>query len=334
MINGGYFNTIQMKSLINILRLIAVLALPISTFSQSLHYPERPVRIIVPFGVGGLADITFRIYSEKLSALSGKQFVVENIPGSGGFTAAINLLKAKPDGHTLMVMTNGTAISKSLYKSMPYDPSTDLIPISFAGDFDLIILARGDSKISNFSQLMSTAKKTDKGLNIGTINPGSTQNLAAEMFKSVTHLNAQIIPYKSTPEALNSLLAGDVDIVFETYATSKSLVDSGKLLALASTGSQRSEYLPKVPTVSELGVGSYEVVGWNALAAATGTPVETVQAINKLMNSVADMSEVKQKLNALGSKAHAGSSQEIQKRFSEDLTKWANVIKQSSIEIQ
>ena len=178
------------------------------------------------------------------------------------------------------------------------------------------------------------AKDNPKGLNFGTINPGSTQNLSAELFKSVTHTPAEIIPFKSTPDALSALLAGELDVVFETYATSKSLVDSGKLIAIATTSSQRSGYLPKVPTVSELGFNGFEVVGWNALAAPVGTPPEIVQYLNKAMNTVAEMPEVKQKLIALGSDAHAGSPQELQKRFLDDIAKWAMVIKNSGIQVQ
>lgn len=302
--------------------------------AQTLQYPERPVKIIVPFGVGGLADITFRIFAEKLSTVTGKQFVIENMPGSGGFAAASALLRAKPDGHTLMVMVNGTAISKSLYKSMPYDPVKDLIPVSFAAYFDVILLVKADGKIKTFNDLIKTSKDNAKGLNFGTINPGSTQNLSAELFKSVTHTHAEIIPFKSTPDALSALLAGELDVVFETYATSKALVDSGKLIAIATTSSQRSGYLPKVPTVNELGFSGFEVVGWNALAAPVGTPTEIVQYLNKAMNTVADMPDVKQKLIALGSDSHAGTSQELQKRFLDDIAKWAGVIKNSGIQVQ
>ena len=317
-----------------LLAIFLTLCLPLTSKGQTLQFPDRPVKIIVPFGVGGLADITFRIFSEKLSAVTGKQFVIENMPGSGGFAAAQALLRAKPDGHTLMVMVNGTAISKSLYKNMPYDPVKDLIPVSFAAYFDVILLVKADSKIKNFNDLIKLSKDSTKGLDFGTINPGSTQNLSAELFKSVTHTHAEIIPFKSTPDALSALMAGELDVVFETYATSKSLVDSGKLLAIATTAAQRSGYLPKVPTVSELGFKRFEVVGWNALAAPVGTPPDVVQYLNKAMNTVADMPEVKQKLNALGSDSYAGSSQELQKRFLDDIAKWANVIKNSGIQVQ
>jgi tripartite-type tricarboxylate transporter receptor subunit TctC len=324
-----------MKSnLLSKLLICMVMSLTLLHANAQNHFPEKPVKIIVPFGVGGLADITFRIYAEKLTTLTNKQFIIENMPGSGGFAAANALLRAKPDGYTLMVMTNGTAISKSLYKTLPYDPAKDLQAISFAGDFDLIVVANSEERFKTFQQLMSQAKNSTKGINIGTINPGSTQNLAAELFKSVTKINAQIIPFKSTPEALNALMSAEIDIVFETFATTKSLIQSGKLLPLASSASQRSEYLPKVPTIMESGYENYDVVGWNALVAPVGTPVEVLNTLNHLMNQAAENTDVKQKLNALGSKAHAGSISELQKRFSDDLLKWANIIKQSSIEIQ
>ena len=229
--------------------------------AQGVAFPDRPVRMVVPFAAGGLADITFRLVGEKLSTLLGKQVLIENIPGAGGIAAAQAVLRAKPDGHTLLVIANGTAITKSLFKSLPYDPVKDLAPVSFAAYFDLVVLARNDERYRSLGDLLGAARASPGKLNFGTINPGSTQHLSAELFKTTAALNVAIVPFKTTPEAFSALLAGEIDAVFESYAAARSLIDGGRLRALASSGPRRSAYLPGVPTVQEAGVAGYEVTG-------------------------------------------------------------------------
>ena len=300
------------------------------TFAQAA-FPERPVKLVVPFAPGGLADITFRLVGEKLSVLLGKQVVIENIPGAGGFAAASSVLRAKPDGHTLLVIANGTAITKSLFKTMPFDLVRDLAPVSFAAYFDLVLLAKGDGPYKSLADLLSAARQNPGKLNFGSINPGSTQNLSAELFKTSARLDAAVVPFKTTPEAFTALLSGSLDVVFESYAAARSLVDGGQMRALASTGSKRSGYLPLVPTVNESGVPGYDVTGWNALAAPAATPPEVVALLNRHMNTVMNMPDVKKRLLDLGTDAYAGTAEELRVRLNADIAKWAAVIKQVGI---
>lgn len=294
-------------------------------------FPDRPVKFVVPFAAGGLADITFRLVGEKLAGLLGKPVVVENIPGAGGFAAASAVLRAKPDGYTLLVIANGTAITKSLFKTMPYDLVKDLLPVSFAAYFDLVLLVKGDSPYKTLPDLLAAARQNPGKLNFGTINPGSTQNLSAELFKTTAKLDAATVPFKTTPEAFTALLSGSLDVVFESYAAAKALVDGGQMRVLASTGAKRSGYLPTAPTVSESGVPGYDVTGWNALAAPVGTPPDVVALLNRHMNTVIAMPDVKKRLLELGTDAYAGSSEELRLRLAADIAKWGAVIKQVGI---
>jgi tripartite-type tricarboxylate transporter receptor subunit TctC len=295
------------------------------------QYPERPVRIIVPFGPGGLADITFRVVAEKLTGLLGKPVLVENQPGAGGIAAAATVIKSKPDGHTLLVIVNGTAISKSLFKSLPYDPVKDLAPVSLVAYFDLVVLAKGDGAYKTLADLLAAARAAPGKLNFGSINPGSTQNLSAELFKSTAGIDAQVVPFRTSADAATALMAGNLDAVFESYTAMKSLIDAGRLRALASTGSKRSAYLPELPTVKEAGVPAYEVTGWNALAAPAGTPAEVIEILNRQVNAVVAMPDVKARLLQLGTEAYAGTPEELRRQLVNDIAKWAAVIKRAGI---
>lgn len=302
--------------------------------NPAASFPERPIRIIVAFAAGGLADITFRLVADKLSELVGKQVLVENQPGAGGIAAANTVLRAKPDGHTLLVLTNGTAISKSLFKSLPFDPVKDFVPVSLVAYFDLIVVAKGDGPHRTLGELLAAAKANPGKLNFGTINPGSTQNLSAELFRSTASVNVPIVPFKTTPEALTALMGGQIDAVFEAFASTKALVESGKLKALASTGPKRSGYQPATPTVQEAGVTGYEVVGWNALGAMAGTPPEIVAVLNRHLNTIVAMPDVKKRFLDLGLEAYAGAPDELGKRLAADISKWEAVIKRAGIQPQ
>jgi tripartite-type tricarboxylate transporter receptor subunit TctC len=299
--------------------------------SNAAAFPERTVRIVVPFGPGGLADVTFRLVAEKLTERLGTQVIVENQPGAGGIAAAQAVLRAKPDGHTLLVITNGTAISRSLFKRLPFDPVKDFEPIALVAYFDLLILAKGDSRYNALGDLLAAARAAPGRLNFATINPGSTQNLSAELFRSSAGIDVAIVPFRTSPAAATAVMAGDLDVVFESYTAMKALVDSGRLKALASTGPKRSAYLPSIPTVKEAGVPQYEVTGWNALAAPAGTPHDIVTLLNRHINAILAMPDVKARLIQLGAEAYAGAPEELRSRLVKDIEKWESVIKKAGI---
>jgi len=306
------------------------MAMPTPVRAQA-RFPSQPIRIILPFGAGGLADISVRLISQKLSERIGQGVIVENRPGAGGVVAGNAAINAPHDGHTLILFANGTAIATSLFK-LPFDPVADFVPITSMAWFDLVLLTKGDGPLKSLADVQTAARS--RMLNLGSINPGSTQNLSAELFKNRAQINALVIPFKSTPEVVTGILRGDIDVGFESYATVKGHIDAGSLRAIAVTGKERAPWLPHTPTVRESGVPSYEVTGWNALFAAAGTPPDVVQFLNRNINDVLKMPEVKSRLLELGTVARGNSSDEMAALFASDIAKWAAVIQQAGIQKQ
>lgn len=294
-------------------------------------YPDRPIRIVIGFGPGGLADITMRLVGQKLTELTGQQVVIENRPSAGGIVAASAVTSARPDGYTLFVLSSGIAISRSLIKTMPFDPVADFAPISTVAYFDLLILAQAQSPLRSVNDVIAAARANPGRFNVGTINPGSTQNLSAELLKAATGVNMTIVPYRSTPEVLTALLRDDVHIMIESYAALKAPIDDGRVRPIASTGETRSPMLPNVPTLRESGVGA-EVVGWNALVAPAQTPRPIVEQLNRHVTTIVAQPDFRQRLIELGTEARASTPEELGARLSADIDKWAAVIKQAGIE--
>ncbi|WP_332742012.1 Bug family tripartite tricarboxylate transporter substrate binding protein [Hydrogenophaga sp.] len=293
-------------------------------------YPSRPIQVIVPFGPGGLADISMRLVAQKMSERMGQAWVVENRPGAGGVVAANSALNAPRDGHTLILFSNGTTIAKTLFK-LDHDPEVDFTPISSMALFDLILITRKDGPLTDLPKLLAAGR--ERALLLGSINPGSTQNLSAELFKSVAGLNASVVPHKSTPQVLTSVLRGDVDVAFESYAALKGAVDSGQVRVVATTGPARTAWLPNVPTVVEAGLANYVVTGWNALYAPAGVPASVVQLLNGHMQAVMQLPEVRQRLIELGTEARANAPAEQAEVFRRDTAKWAQVIARANIKL-
>jgi tripartite-type tricarboxylate transporter receptor subunit TctC len=304
---------------------------PIPAATQPAQtYPDKPIRLIVPFAAGGLADVTMRLVGEKLGERLGQRVTIDNRPSGGGIAAAQAVASSPADGYTLMVLTNGTAISAGLYKKLPFDPVNDFVTISSVAHFDLVLLVEGKSPIKNVNDLLATAKQLGGKMNIGTINPGSTQNLSAELFKSVSGIESIIVPFRSTPEVQSAVMRGDVTLAFESYAALKGVIDAGQLRAIATSGTNRS--LQHVPTVKESGLPDYEVVGWNAIAAPAGTPPEIVAKLNSEINAVMALPDVKKRILDLGTEPRASTPQEILARLQTDIKKWNDVIDRAKIE--
>lgn len=306
--------------------------LPISTTFAQDDFPNKPVRIIVPFGPGGLADITMRLAGEKLKDILGQQFVVENHPGAGGVAAANELLKAEPDGHTLVVMSNGTTIATSLFKNLGYDPQTQFMPISTLAWFDLGLFVQPDSDFNNIQEVVAYAKENPGALNIGTINPGSTQNLSAEFFRSVTGIDASIITYRTSPDILAGLIRGELDLVFESPTAFASAIEGGQAKILATTGLERNPSLPDIPTTEEAGIEGFQVAGWNALWTLAGTPAPIIEKLHAAIAEVAAMPDIQKRFAELNTRAQSLTPKEMADRFENDRKQWAKVIEDSGIE--
>jgi tripartite-type tricarboxylate transporter receptor subunit TctC len=251
--------------------------------------------------------------------------------GAGGVVAAGAVTQAPPDGYTLFVLSSGIAISKSLLKTLPFDPVADFAPISTVAYFDLLILAKADAPWRSVNDMLAAARSDPARFNVATINPGSTQNLAAELLKSTTGINMSIVPYRSTPEVATALLRKDAAIAVESYAALKGQIDDGQLRPIASTGTARSAVLPGVPTMRESGV-PYEVAGWNALVAPAKTPPEVIATLNRHIVSIVTMPDVRQRLIDLGTEARASTPDELGARLKSDIAMWADVVRKAGLE--
>ena len=314
--------------------MICVAMLVGATAALAQNYPTRPIKVVVGFGPGGVADVTARVVGQKLGAILGQTVVVENKPTAGGIVAAESVAKAQPDGYTLLLMTNGNAVSASLFKSLPYDIGKDFAPVSTLGFFDVAIVSGRNSGIDSVADMLAWAKAHPGKLNIGTINVGSTQNLSAELFKSMTGLNATIVPFKGSPAVIEALARGDVQVGFEMLAPIMPQAKSGNVKILAVAAGQRYPGLPDVPTVAQAGVPGYAATSWNAIAAPARTPAAVIERLNQAINQALAAPDVREKLALQGVVARGSSPAQMGKLVNDDTRKWRKVIEGAKIERQ
>ena len=296
-------------------------------------WPEKPIKIVLPFGAGGVADVTSRIMADKLSQKLGQRVVIENMPGPGGINAARAVITAPADGYTMALVTNGTAISVAAFKSLPFDPVKDFEPVSMVGTFDLVFVVNGQSEFKTLGDFIKAAKAQPGKLNIGTIAVGGTQNLGAELFKSMADLNLQIVPYKNSPDIVVALLRDDVQMQVDFPPAVQGQVNDGKVRILATSSPKPSPLplLKGIPTVEQAGVKGFEVISWNAIGAPKGTPKEVITTMNKAMHEVLAMPDVKEQFAKVGVVAHASTPEEMMGRLTGDITKWNDVIDKAGI---
>ena len=307
-------------------------ALPaVSQIARAETYPSRPVRIVVGFAAGGPADIISRLMAQRLSERLDQPFIVENRPGAGGVAAAQAGATAAPDGYTLLMTGNNTAIAESLFNKLPYDALTSFDSISTAAFFDVLIVTRAGSPLKSVQDVIAAAKANPGKLNIGTINPGSTQNLAADLFASTVGINAAIVPFRASPDMAGAVMRGDVDVAFEFYAAISGLIADKKIVALATTGRKRTAYLPEVPTAIEGGIKDYEVASWNGLSVPHGTPNAVVATLNAAMKAVIPTPDVQSKSAQMGMEMRWSTPEDMTARLKSDIAKWGAVIEKAGI---
>ncbi|TMJ04965.1 MAG: tripartite tricarboxylate transporter substrate binding protein [Alphaproteobacteria bacterium] len=311
-----------------VIGLFASFAVP----AAAQKYPDRPVKIVLPFGPGGVADVTSRLVAEKLGEKLGQRFVIENMPGAGGISAANAVIGAPPDGHTIGLVTNGTAISVAQFKSLPFDPVRDYAMVSTLGTFDLVFAVNADAPFRTLADFVAAARREPGKLNIGTINVGGTQNLGAELLRLTANLDVQIVPYRNSPDIIVALLRNDVQMLVEFPAAVKGQVADGRLRLLATSGPKRFPAMPDVPTVEEAGIGGYEVTSWNGVFAPKGTRAEVVATLNKALAEVLALPDINARFLDLGVVAKPSSPEQLMALLKADIEKWADVITKAGIE--
>jgi tripartite-type tricarboxylate transporter receptor subunit TctC len=295
-------------------------------------FPKKPITLVVPFAPGGVADITARTAGKAMSATLGQPIVVDNKPGAGGIVAAQAVLQAPADGHTLLLMSNATAVSVHLVKKLPFDPRRDLAPISTLGFFDLALVVDAKSRFKSVAELVAFGKANPNKLSIGTITVGSTQHLAATWFCALAGITATIVPYKGSPAVVNALRAGEVDVGFEILSPLLPQVAAQTLRPLAVTGAQRFSLWPTVPTVAEQGWPAYTVSSWNALAAPAGTPAAAIERLQRTATQAVAQAEVRDTLRDLGVRAQAGTPADQAALLDREIRHWGEVVRAAGIQ--
>lgn len=311
---------------------LALVALTVPAEAQT--YPQRPVRLVLGFGPGGVADIVARTVAPKLTEALGQQVIVENRPSAGGIVAAETVAKAEADGHTLLLISGGNAVSSSLYKTLSYDPIADFAMVSSLGFFDLALVVDPSSPVKSLNDLVQAAKDKPGAINLGTIGIGSTQHLAGELFRSMAGVNIVIVNYRGTPNVMTALKGGEIQVAFEFLAPLAGQIKQDGVRALGSSNSKRSAMLPQVPTISESGIAGYEATSWNGVAAPAKTPAPVVRKLNQELVKIVDMPDVKAKLLELGVEARGSTPEWLRDYFVAESKKWGQVIEKAGIEKQ
>ena len=302
--------------------------------AQAEGLSNRPIRIVVPFGAGGVADVTARVVAQQLSIQLGQPVVIENKPSAGGIVAADTVAKSAPDGHTLFLMSNGSAVTVNLFNSLPFDMVKDLTPISTLGYFDIGVITDAKSPFKNLGELVSYAKANPGKLNLGSINVGSTQHLAAELFKTTAGIDAQIVPFNGTPAVVTALRGKQVDAAVEILTPIMGQINSKAVNLLAVTGDKRSPLLPNAPTAQESGVKGFVASSWNALAAPSKTPAPVIARLNKEITAAVNNPEVAKKLRELNVQAQASTPEQTAKLLQSEIKRWGEVITAAKIQKQ
>jgi tripartite-type tricarboxylate transporter receptor subunit TctC len=313
---------------------LSVALVAASGVAPAQDYPTQPIKILLPYGAGGVADITARVLAQKLSESLHQQVIIDNRPSAGQIVASEAVKNSDPDGYTLLWLNQGHAVSVSLFNKLPYDPVKDFAPISTVGYFGIAMLVDSRSPYKSVKEFISAAKDRPGRVNVGTTSIGSTQYVSAELFKSMAGLDFQTVPYKATPLIITSVKGGDLDAMFEILAPVIPHVKSGNLRALAVTFDHRFAGLPDVPTLAEAGVPGYEASAWNGVAAPAKTPKAIIDRLNKEINAAVAAPEVRQRLQDLGVDARASTPEGLRQVLVSEIEKWRKVIEAAKIEKQ
>jgi tripartite-type tricarboxylate transporter receptor subunit TctC len=300
-------------------------------WAQAQSYPSKPIRIIVPFGAGGIADLTARAVANKLGEALHQSVIIDNKPGAGGVVAGEAVAKSEPDGHTLLLMSNGTAVSAGLFKSLPFDAQKDFAPIITLGFFDIAVLATANSRFKSMQEMLAYAKANPGKLNIATINIGSTQHLAAELLKTSAGVDFQVVPFNGSPAVLTALRGGQVDAAVEILGPMMGQIASKTVRPLAVMGAKRASLLADVPTVAESGVQAFNVASWNALAAPARTPAPVIALLNREANKALGNAGLRKQLADLNVTPAGGTPEQLRDLLASEIKRWSDVITRANV---
>ena len=299
----------------------------------SQAFPSRPVRIIVPFAVGGPADIYGRFIGARLSDTLGQPFVIENRPGAGAVVGTDAVAKSAPDGYTLLLMSNTHTVNETLIPKKPYDLMRDLAPVSGINYSDLLLVVHPSVPANNLGEFIALAKSKPKGLNYASSGPGTPYHMAGELFKSMAGVEIEHVPYKGSDGARTGILGGQVHMMFDAITTMAAHGRAGRVKVLATSGKSRSAITPDVPTVSEAGVPGYEAVIWLGVMAPAGTPRPVLERLSAEISKVVNAQDVKDSWGKQGAVPMGMTPEQFDRFMREDIQKWGKLVKETGMKV-
>ncbi len=295
------------------------------------QYPSKPVRVIVPFGAGGPADIYARYLAQRLQEPMAQSFVVDDRPGAGSIIGTDVVAKSPPDGYTLLLMSNTHTVNESLVPKKPFALMKDFVPIAPINYSDLVLVVHPSVPAKSIKELIALAKAKPNGLNYASSGTGTPYHMAGELFKSMAGVQIVHIPHKGSGEARTSVMSGQVEIMLDAITTMAPMARAGRVRALGTTGAKRSTVLPDVPTISEAGVKDYEATIWLGIMAPAGTPKPIVDRLNAEIGKIVARPDVKKAWNEQGAEPMAMTPAEFEKFLNADIAKWAHVVKVAGV---
>ena len=313
---------------------LSVLGAMASSNVLAQNYPNKTVKILVPFAAGGPADNYARFMAQRLQDSLGQSFVVENRPGAGAVIGTDAAAKAAPDGYTLLLMSNAQTVNETLIPTKPYQLLRDFVPIAPINSSDLVLVANPSLPVSTTKDLVKLALSKPDKLNYASSGPGTPYHMAGDLFKSMSGTYLVHIPYKGSSGARTDVIGGQVEMMFDAVTTMVEQVRAGKVKAIATTGKTRSDVLPDVPTISESGVPGYEATIWLGIMAPKGTPKAVVDKLNEAISKISSQPDVKQTWAKQGAVPMVMSPEAFEKYARDDIAKWAKVIKSAGIKAE
>jgi tripartite-type tricarboxylate transporter receptor subunit TctC len=310
---------------------VFILAALAACVAHAQAYPVKPIRLLVPFGPGGVGDITSRAVMQKMSEAMNQQIIIDNRPSAGGIVATETVARSEPDGYTLYLMNNTNAVSAAMFRKLPYDTVKDFAMVSTIGAFSLGVLVSSESPARSVKDLIAQAKASGGKFNIGTINIGTTQFLSAELLKSMTGIDTTTVPFNNTAGVLTALRGGNVQAAIEFLPPVIGQIKAGGLRAIAVTSKARFALLPDVPTLAESGIPGYEVSSWNGIAVAAKTPKAIVERLNKEINAAVSSAQIKQRFQELGVEQNTSTPDGMRKFLIDEIAKWNALIDKAKI---
>jgi tripartite-type tricarboxylate transporter receptor subunit TctC len=316
-----------------LLSIATVLAgLGFSAPSHAQEWPSRTVRIVMGFGAGGLGDIAARAMANVMSPAIGQPVIIENMPGAGGATAALNLARAAPDGHTMLWVSSQNAIAPSMFKNLPYDWSRDFAPIGPMATFDFVLFVQKDSPLKTVKDVIEAAQANPDKFNFGSIATGTAQNLSTLQFVSMAGLKVPVIAHRTTGDVMTGLLSGTIQAAFETIPGAIGQIKGGQMRAIAVSSTTRNPFLPDVPTIAESGLPNYLTYSWNGMVAPAKTPPALIARLNKEITATINAPEVQAKFRELIMVPRTGTPQDLQKIYETDIAVWRKIITEANIQ--